>query len=147
MRAKWMVCVLVCVAATAYARDNKPYETAKLLQMNSVNCGTTEKDARSPLGEIIGTDNGSRKSEQVLCQEYVLQTDAVIYHIRPKDEKHPALLPVGSQAQFRIEKAEMLLRVDGVSNKDLKYEVVSMTPRSGTTTAADSAPVSPSAAH
>lgn len=138
MRAKWMVCVLVCVAATAYARDNKPYETAKLLQMNSVNCGTTEKDARSPLGEIIGTDNGSRKSEQVLCQEYVLQADTVVYRIRPRDTKHPELLPVGSQAEFRLDKDKLLLHIDGAT-KDHQYIVVSMTPRSNDTTA-DAAP-------
>jgi hypothetical protein len=32
----------------------------------------------------------------------VLQTDKMVYRIRPRDEKHPALLPVGEQAQFRL---------------------------------------------
>lgn len=106
--------------------------------MNSVQCGTAEKDSRSPLGEIIGTDNGSRSSQQVLCQEYVLQADTVVYRIRPRDTKHPELLPVGSQAEFRLDKDKLLLHIDGAT-KDHQYIVVSMTPRSNDTTA-DAAP-------
>jgi len=65
----------------------------------------------------------------LLCQEYVLQTDNVIYRIRPRDEKHPVLLPVGQSAQFRIEKDKMLLQVEDLDNKEREYSVVSMTPR------------------
>jgi hypothetical protein len=53
----------------------------------------------------------------------------VIYRIRPRDEKHPVLLPVGEQAQFRMEKDKMLLRVEDLDSKDREYIVVSMTPR------------------
>jgi len=58
-----------------------------------------------------------------------LQTDRVIYRIRPKDEKHPVLLPVGEKAQFRIEKDKMKLRVEDLDDKERDYFVVSMTPR------------------
>ena len=53
----------------------------------------------------------------------------MIYHIRPRDEKHPALLPVGEKAQFRLDKDKMLLRVEDGDNKEREYIVVSMTPR------------------
>ena len=52
----------------------------------------------------------------------------MIYRIRPKDEKHPVLLPVGQQAQFRMEKDKMILRVEDLDDKDRDYTVVSMTP-------------------
>ena len=129
MHSKWVLCVLLGVAVTAYGKDPKPYQPAKLLQMNAVHCGNAEKDDKSVLGEIIGTDNGSKKSQEVLCQEYVLQADSVVYHIRPKDEKHPDLLPIGSQAQFRLDKDKLRLRVDGM-DKEREYVVTSMTPRS-----------------
>lgn len=129
MQSRWATCVLLMCAAAGYAKSPKPYQTAKLLQMNSVACGTVEKDAASPLGEIIGTDNHNRKSEQVLCQEYVLQADAMIYRVRPQNEKHAVLLPVGAQAQFRIDKDKMMLRVEGVEDKERPYVVVSMVPR------------------
>jgi hypothetical protein len=136
-----LFCIFVCLATVAYAKNSQPYQSGKLVRMNSVHCGTAEKDNRSALGEIIGTDDTNKKSEEVLCQEYVLQTDAVVYHIRPRDEKHPELLPVGGLAQFRIQKDKLILRVDTLDDKDHQYIVVSMTPRTDENPAvADSTP-------
>jgi len=70
-----------------------------------------------------------KKTHELLCQEYVLQSDRVIYRIRPKDEKHPVLLPVGEQAQFRMDKDKMILRVEDLDDKDRQYSVTSMKPR------------------
>ena len=130
-----MMCVILGLASAAYAKEPKPYQTGKLLQMDSVPCGTAEKDAKSFAGEMLGTDSGSKKTQEVLCQEYVLQAARVIYRIRPRDEKHPVLLPVGEQAQFRLQKDKMLLRVEDLDGKEREYIVVSMTPRSDSSTA------------
>jgi hypothetical protein len=130
-----MLCVVLGLATVAYAKEPKPYQTGKLLQMDSVQCGMSEKDAKSFAGEMLGTDSGHKKTEEVLCQEYVLQAERVIYRIRPRDEKHPVLLPVGDQAQFRLEKDKMVLRVEDLDNKDREYIVVSMMPRSDASTA------------
>ena len=135
MRSKWMLCIVLGVASAALAKDPKPYQTGKLLQMDSVQCGTAEKNSTSVAGEMLGTDSGSKKTQEVLCQEYVLQSEHVIYRIRPRDEKHPALLPVGDQAQFRLQKDKMLLRVEDLDSKEREYIVVSMTPRSDSTSA------------
>jgi hypothetical protein len=130
-----MLCVVLGLASAAYAKEPKPFQTGKLLQMDSVQCGMSEKDAKSFAGEMLGTDSGHKKTEEVLCQEYVLQAERVIYRIRPRDEKHPVLLPVGDQAQFRLEKDKMVLRVEDLDNKDREYIVVSMMPRSDASTA------------
>jgi hypothetical protein len=79
------------------------------------------------LGEIVGTDGAHVKNKELLCQDYVLKTDKVLYHIRPKDEKHPMLLPVGEEAQFRIKKDHMVLVVPEIKAKETDYIVVSMT--------------------
>lgn len=129
MRYTSLVLASILFTASAYAREQKAYQSGKLLQMESVQCGIDEKDAKSFAGEVIGTDSGHKKTQELLCQEYVLQADKVIYRIRPKDAKHPVLLPVGDQAQFRIEKDKMLLRVEDVDNKEREYIVVSITPR------------------
>lgn len=134
MRCKLCLCVLV-FASVVHAREPKPYQTGKLLQMNSVECGTDEKDAQSVAAEVLGSDSAHKKTRQLLCQEYVLQSENVNYRIRPSDEKHPALLPVGERAQFRIEKDKMFLRVETLDNKERQYVVVSMTPRSDSSTA------------
>ena len=135
MRSKLMLCVVLGLASAAYAKDPKPYQTGKLLQMDSVQCGMAEKDGKSFAGEMLGTDSGSKKTHELLCQEYVVQAERVIYRIRPRDEKHPVLLPVGEQAQFRLQKDKMLLRVEDLDSKEREYIVVSMTPRSDGSTA------------
>lgn len=129
MRSKAVLCAVLGLASAVYAKEPKAYQTGKLLQMDSVSCGMAEKDAASVAGEMLGTNSGSKKTQEVLCQEYLLQSDRVIYRIRPRDEKHPILLPIGEQAQFRIQKDKMLLRVEGVDEKEREYIVVSMTPR------------------
>jgi hypothetical protein len=130
-----MLCVVLGLASAAYAKDPKAYQTGKLLQMDSVQCGMAEKEAKSFAGEMLGTDSGSKKTHELLCQEYVVQSERVIYRIRPRDEKHPVLLPVGEQAQFRLQKDKMLLRVEDLDSKEREYIVVSMTPRSDSSTA------------
>ncbi len=135
MRSKIMLCAVLAVASAAFAKDPKAYQTGKLLQMDSVSCGMAEKDGKSFAGEVLGTDSGSKKTREVLCQEYVLQAERVIFRIRPRDEKHPVLLPVGYSAQFRLQKDKMLLRVEDLDNKEREYVVVSMTPRSDSTAA------------
>jgi hypothetical protein len=103
--------------------------------MDSVNCGSDEKDAQSVAGEMLGTDSAHRKTRDLLCQEYVLQAEEITYRIRPRDDRHAVLLPVGRHVQFRLQKDKLLLRVEDLDNKEREYTVVSMTPRSESSTA------------
>jgi hypothetical protein len=129
MRFKSLVLASLLLPAAAYAKEPKAYQSGKLLQMNSVQCGMEEKDAKSFAGEMIGSDSGHKKTQELLCQEYVLQAEQTVYRIRPKDAKHPILLPVGERAQFRMDKDKMLLRVEDLDSKEREYIVVSMMPR------------------
>jgi hypothetical protein len=88
-----------------------------------------EKGSKTVAGELLGTDGQNKRTQEVLCQEYVLQTDKLTYRIRPKDDKHPALLPIGETAQFRIQKDKLILRVPEAEGKEREYVVVSVTPR------------------
>ena len=94
--------------------------------MDSVQCGTDENAKRG-------------KTHELLCQEYLVETDQVVYRVRPKDDKHPVLLPIGQYAQFRLEQNKMVLRVEALDNKEREYVVVSIKPR-GDSTAADATP-------
>lgn len=122
------VLAIVLVAAAAQAKEPRHYQSGKLLKMESVKCGMDEKNGKSFAGELVGTDSAHMKTKELLCQEYVLQTDSVLYRIRPKDDKHPALLPIGEKAQFRLDKDKMLLRVEDLDDKEREYLVVSMSP-------------------
>ncbi len=128
MRIK-VVMVMILLSGLAQAREAKTYSSGTLLQMDSVECGVDEKSGNTLAGEIIGTDGAHKKTHALLCQEYLLQTDRVLYRIRPRDEKHPVLLPVGEKAQFRMAKDKIILRVEDLDDKERDYTVVSMTPR------------------
>ena len=121
--------VALLVAANVQAKDKPPYERGTLLQMESTSCGYAEKGSKTLAGEILGTDGQHKKPQELLCQEYVLRSDRLIYRIRPKDDKHPTLLPVGEAAEFRIHKDKMLLRVPESDDKEREYIVVSITQR------------------
>src|SRR5579859_62817 len=126
-----MIAILVFVACMALQAKQAPaYEKGVLIGMESSSCGYSEKDGKTIAGEIFGTDGHHKNTKQILCQEYVLQADRIIYRITPKDDKHPMLLPVGETAQFRIHKDKLLLRVPEADGKEREYFVLSMTSRS-----------------
>ena len=127
MRSNLIFCAVLGLASAAYAKDPKAYQSGKLVQMDSVQCGVAE-------------NSNGKKTQDVLCQEYVLQAQQVTYRIRPRNEKHAVLLPVSDLARFRVERDKMLLRVEDFDNKERAFIVVSMAPRTDSSTA-DATPV------
>jgi len=87
-------------------------------------CGTSEYGGKSLSGKVLGTDASHKKTEELLCQGYVLQADRLVYRIRPKDDKYPLLLPVGETVQFRIEKDKMYLRNPEGDQSERQYMVL-----------------------
>lgn len=130
MRIGILAVLVFATTIAVQAKDSPAYEKGVLLQMESSSCGYAEKDGKTVAGEIFGTDGQHKNTKVVMCQDYVLQTDRITYRIRPRDDKHPVLLPVGETAQFRIHKDKLLLRVPEADGKEREYFVLSMTPRS-----------------
>jgi hypothetical protein len=85
-----------------------------------------EKGSKTVTGEILGTDGEHKSTQEVLCQEYVLQGDRIVYRIRPTDTKHPVLLPVGDAVRYRIHKDKMYVLDREGDHKEREYSVVSM---------------------
>jgi hypothetical protein len=127
MRLQYILAIAL-LAPIAQAKQPQHYQHGKLLRMDSEPCGMDQKNGKSLAGEMLGTDSAHMKTHELLCQEYVLETNKVVYRIRPKDDKHPALLPIGEKAQFRLDKDKMRLRVEDLDDKEREYIVVSMTP-------------------
>ena len=128
MRLRYLLVIMLLVAV-ALAKEPKHYQSGKLLKMESVKCGTDEKNGKSIAGEMLGTDSAHMKTREMLCQQYLLETESVMYTIRPRDEKHPVLLPIGERAQFRMDKDKIVLRVEDFDDKEREYEVISMVPK------------------
>ncbi len=118
MRFKLVIAILL-LGSVAQAREPKHYQSGKLQRMESVKCGSDEKNGKSVTGELIGTDSSHMKVHELLCQEYVLETATLVYKIRPKEEK-----------------------VEDLDDKEREYIVVSMVPRDSedSTAASASAP-------
>ena len=124
-----MVLVLlasVALAPRALSKDPPDYEKGLLLSMESTACGYAENGGKTVTGEILGTDSAHKKTQELLCQDYVLQSDHITYRIRPKDDKHPTLLPVGESVRFRIHRDKMYLMVPEGDQKEREYHVLSM---------------------
>jgi hypothetical protein len=127
MKLGLMVGALILSAATVtLAKDPPSYDKGMLLSMDASSCGTAEKGSKTMAGEILGTDGEHKNTQQVLCQEYVLQGDRLVYRIRPVDTKHPELLPVGDSVRFRIHKDKMYVLDREGDTKEREYSVTSM---------------------
>jgi hypothetical protein len=124
MRYTSLVFASLLLATAAYGKDPKAYMSGKIIKMDSVNCGSQEKDAKS-----------KHNTQELLCQQYEVQGEKTIYTVRPIDEKHRVLLPVGEQAQFRMQKDKMMLVVEAMDSKEREYVVVSMAPRTDASSA------------
>lgn len=127
MKSMFAFCAVLMLGSFALAKDDPVFhQTGLISNMDAVPCGVDENSGKSFAGEILGTDGAHKKSREMLCQEYVLKTDRVMYRIRPREEKHPVLLPVGEHAQFRIKKDKLLLAVPELDGKEREYSVTSM---------------------
>jgi len=118
--------VILATATLGVAKDAPSYDKGLLLSMDSSYCGTAEKGGKTVAGEILGTDAEHKSTQQVLCQEYVLQGDRIIYHIRPRDAKHPNLLPVGDTIQYRVHRDRIYILDSEGDSKEREYSVISM---------------------
>jgi len=138
-------CGVLLLSFAAVAKDGTSYQSGKLKEMNSVECGFEQKSAKGLMGELVGTDDSHSKTRKTFCQEYVLETDHVVYHIRPREEKHPALLPVGEKALFRMKKDLMVLKVPEGDDKEREYDVVTMLPVQASDSSANRTQLAPAA--
>lgn len=128
---KSLIFASMLLAGTFAVAGDKAYQSGSLKEMTSVECGVDQKSGTSIVGDLLGTDNAHSQARKTFCAEYVLETQHTIYHIRPREQKNPALLPVGQTAQFRMKKDRMVLRVPEGDDKEREYDVISMSPAGG----------------
>ena len=96
------------LSAAAQAKDVS--QTATIVSMNSVPCGTQA--------------GRHKKTHELLCHEYVLRSGSTEYHIRQKEEKKTDLLAIGQQATFTIDNDRMRLHAINTSGKLKDFELV-----------------------
>jgi hypothetical protein len=121
--------LILLVPSIATAKEKKG-QRGMLENMQAVPCGAKERGLTG-LGSMFGSVGVQHvDSNEKLCPQYLLRTDEMDYRIRPLDTKHAAVLPVGHEAEFKIKKDRLYLRVVDGSKKTLEYQVVAMQPAS-----------------
>jgi hypothetical protein len=117
------------VAVSALAGDKKKHsDRAMIEKMEAFPCGAKENGVTglgSPFGSL-GVEHVN--SDEKLCPQYLLRTDDMEYQVRPLDHKHPALLPVGKEGEFKISKDVLEMRIPDGDHKKRQYQVVGMKP-------------------
>ena len=99
-----LVLVLAIPSVAGDKHKKKQSDRAMIEKMEAVPCGARERGVTG-LGSIwasVGVQHVN--SDEKLCPQYLIRTDDMEYHIRPKDGKHPVILPVGQEAIFKIKK-------------------------------------------
>ena len=121
--------VLVFPSITEGNDKNKDRTQVGMLEsMQSVPCGAKERGLTG-LGAMVGSIGVTHvNSEERLCPQYLLRTDDMDYHIRPLDKKHAAVLSIGQEAEFKVKKDRMFLKVVDSKKKAQAYQVVAMQP-------------------
>jgi hypothetical protein len=91
-----VVVSLVLGAGVAAAKDQMQ---GTIVSENSVPCGSEAK--------------GKKQTVSMMCQEYVIRTEATDYHVRQEKEEHKALLPVNAPVELTLSKDKMKFKVNG----------------------------------
>jgi hypothetical protein len=124
MRSRFLILGSILLATCVYSQQAKPPLEGKLVEMDSTPCGAFDKYVQHNLVEVANT---IPPQTEPFCPEYVLQADQVTYRIVSSDAKHPAPLPVGESALFRLQNGKMLVRVPAFDGREREYIVVSAT--------------------
>jgi len=99
---------VICVVALAWA-DSKP-AAGTITSENSVDCGTKAHGRKA------------KENLDLVCQEYVVRTATIEYHIRQPKQHEKSLLPLNSAVEFTLDKDKMKFKLDG---KKYEFLVVS----------------------
>src|ERR1700688_4749036 len=99
-----LVVALLLVAAipvSAGGKKKSQPERAMLEKMEAVPCGAKEKGITG-LGTVWASAGITHvNTDEKLCPQYMVISDEMEYHIRPTDKKHPVVLPVGHEIEFK----------------------------------------------
>ena len=126
------------------AKKKDQFDRGMLENMDAVACGAKQRGL-SGLGSVWASVGVTHvNSNEKLCPQYLLRTDEMEYEIRPTDGKHPALLQVGHEAEFKVKNNRVYLYVpeDG-DQKTRTYDVVAMRPTNSDSGSQNSANKSP----
>jgi hypothetical protein len=129
MKSKTFLVALIALTLTLPVFAGKKHgQRAMIEKMEAVPCGAKEHGLTG-LGSVWASVGATHVStDEKLCPQYLLRTDEMEYHVRPLEQKHPRLLPIGQEGEFKISKDVLEMRVPDGDHKMRRYQVVAMKP-------------------
>ena len=129
MKSKTFLVAFFAVISTLPVFAGKKHgQRAMIEKMEAVPCGAKERGLTG-LGSVWASVGATHvNTDEKLCPQYELKTDDMEYHVRPLDHKHPRLLPIGQEGEFKISKDVLEMRVPDGDHKMRRYQVVAMKP-------------------
>lgn len=129
MKSQVLLVTMIALSLTLPGFAGKKKSSRAMIEkMEAVPCGAKEHGL-SGLGTIWASIGATHiNSDEKLCPQYMLLTDDMEYHVRPMDKKHPVILPVGKEGEFKISKDVMEMRIPDGDHKKRRYQVVAMKP-------------------
>ena len=120
--------VIVAVPLSAGAKKKNQPDRGILEKMEAVPCGAKQKGLAGLGSFWASLGITDVHSTEKLCPQYLIRTDDTDYRVRPRDMKHPVVLPVVHEVVFKLKKDRMMVKDPEGDQKMRSYEVVGMEP-------------------
>jgi hypothetical protein len=96
---KMLLAITVLVAGASSGWAGERPMTGTIVSENSVDCGTEKQ--------------GKKKSTDILCQQYKVQSGSTEYQIRQPKPSNSSILPANTPIEFTIAKNKMKFKANG----------------------------------
>jgi len=108
--------MLVCTPTNVFAQSQR-LQQGTIVRMRMTDCVASQHRFMVEMSGAGKTDNG------VLCPEYVLLAERVVYVISGKNSEQ--LIPLAEVTRFRLQKNELLIRIEDAA-KESRFRIKSM---------------------
>ena len=116
-----LTCILLLILPTLATAQNHNLQRGTIVRMRMTDC-------LGPQHKFMTTMSGGANIETgAQCPEYVLVTDNVVFVISGKTAD--ALIPLAEATHFRLQKNEMLIRIDD-AQRESRFTIKEMVLRS-----------------
>jgi hypothetical protein len=115
-----LCCILLVIFPVLVSAQNRAHREGTIVRMRMTDCLGPQH------GFMAAMSGGAKMEQPLLCPEYVLVADTVVYVISGKNSD--PLLPLAEVTRFRLQKNEMLIRIDD-AQKESHFHIKAMVMR------------------
>jgi hypothetical protein len=113
---RMLICIFLLITPVLLRAQTHSRQQGTIVRMSMAACDLQH-------GFMAAMSGGAKVDTGMLCPEYVLVTDKVVYVISGKSSEE--LLPLVEVTRFRLQKNEMLIRIDD-SDKESHFHIKAM---------------------